>query len=91
MPFLGHESNRKRAYRTAREYYTTAKNLDPRHAKPHFQLGVLSSEQQRHFEAIIHYIRAASVEKAGGSSTTMSLNKGAPETTPPVNNKIVRI
>ena len=60
----------------SREFYTTAKNLDPRHAKPHYQLGVLSTEQQRHFEAIIHYIRAASVDKGGGSGTAMSLNKG---------------
>lgn len=61
--------------KSARVYYQSAKDLDPRHAKPHFQLGVLSTEQQRHFEAIIHYIRAASVEKSGGQSTTMSLNK----------------
>lgn len=67
---------KQRKTKSAREYYTAAKDLDPRHAKPHFQLGVLSSEQQRHFEAIIHYIRAASVDKAGGQSTTMSLNKG---------------
>ena len=60
----------------SRDFYTSAKNLDPRHAKPHYQLGVLSTEQQRHFEAIIHYIRAASVEKGGGSGTAMSLNKG---------------
>ena len=67
---------KQRKTKSAREYYTAAKDLDPRHAKPHFQLGVLSSEQQRHFDSIIHYIRAASVEKAGGQSTTMSLNKG---------------
>ena len=60
--------NKSRSGKFARDYYQTAKDLDPRHGKPHFNLGILASEQQRHFEAIIHFIRAASVDKAGGSS-----------------------
>lgn len=52
-----------RSGKYARDYYQTAKDLDPRHGKPHFNLGILASEQQRHFEAIIHFIRAASVDK----------------------------
>ena len=55
--------SKTRSGKFARDYYQTAKDLDPRHGKPHFNLGILASEQQRHFEAIIHFIRAASVDK----------------------------
>ena len=65
--------NKSRSGKFARDYYQTAKDLDPRHGKPHFNLGILASEQQRHFEAIIHFIRAASVDKAGGSSGLVHL------------------
>ena len=58
--------SKTRSGKFARDYYQTAKDLDPRHGKPHFNLGILASEQQRHFEAIIHFIRAASVDKGSG-------------------------
>ena len=59
----GSPMGKTRSGKYARDYYQTAKDLDPRHGKPHFNLGILASEQQRHFEAIIHFIRAASVDK----------------------------